>query len=126
MTEVIKSIARNKIARTNVNILNYSQPKYLNLDSEPELLKVMKDIDGRGHSILYPASQSGKQKVLNLIMKQNYWPDFLKQEKEITEEWESFVCNVCATGCKELAKTIFEQNLDLLEPKDGNVTPLMR
>ena len=87
---------------------------------------MMKNIDGRGHSILYPASQSGKPEVLNLIMKQNYWPDFLEQEKKMTEEWESFVCNVCAAGCKELAQTIFEQNPALLEPKDDNVTPLMR
>ena len=112
-------------SRTDMNISNYSRPNP-NLDSETELLEVMKDIDGKGHSILYPASQSGKQKVLNLIMKQNYWPDFLKQEKKMTEEWESFVCNVCAAGCKELAGKIFEQNPDLFEPKGDNVTPLMR
>ncbi|XP_028391719.1 transient receptor potential cation channel subfamily A member 1-like isoform X3 [Dendronephthya gigantea] len=95
---------------------------------ETELFEVMKKIDGKGHSILYPASQSGKAKVLNLIMEKGWWPDFLEQEKKITEEWESFVCNVCATGCIELAREILIQNNELLDAKCDKraITPLMR
>ena len=87
----------------------------------------MKNIDGKGHSILYPASQSGKPQVLNLIMKQSWWRECLEQEqkkRKTTEEWESFVSNVCAAGCNELARIILKQNSDLLKAKSDN--PLMR
>ena len=86
----------------------------------------MKSIDERGHSILYPASQSGKPDVLNLIMEQRWGPKCLEQEKKMTEEWESFVCNVCAAGCNELASSIFKQNKNLLNAKSDKGTPLMR
>ena len=85
----------------------------------------MKNVNGKGHSILYPASQSGKPKVLNLVMEHNWWTEFLEQEKK-TEKWELFVCNVCAAGCKNLAKIILEQDPSLLEKKERVVTPLMR
>ena len=69
----------------------------------------MKNIDGKGHSILYPASLSGKPEVLNFIMEQDWWSlEILKQEETLTE-WESFVCNVCAAGCTKLAKIILEK-----------------
>ncbi|XP_028391796.1 uncharacterized protein LOC114516496 isoform X2 [Dendronephthya gigantea] len=97
----------------------------LEIYPETELLEIMRNIDGKGHSILYPASQSGKPEVLNLIMKRGWWPDFLDQEKKMFEKWESFVCNVCSTGCKELAETIFKQNPKLLEPEGDKFTPLM-
>ena len=86
----------------------------------------MKVIDTSGHSILYPASQSGKPKVLNLVMEHDWWTDFLEKEKK-TKEWRLFVRNVCATGCKSLAKIILEQDGRLLDnAKEGVVTPLMR
>ncbi|XP_028391797.1 transient receptor potential cation channel subfamily A member 1-like [Dendronephthya gigantea] len=122
---------RNKLNETPILVAALNDDadvikEMLAIYSETELLEVIKNIDGKGHSILYPASQSGKPKVLNLIMKQSCWREFLDQERKMTEHWESFVCNVCQTGCKELAKTIFEQNPELLEASGEKVTPLMR
>ena len=86
----------------------------------------MKNINGKGHSILYPASQSGKPKVLNLVMEHIWWSDCLEQEKK-AKEWELFACNVCAAGCENLAKVILEQDRDLLENRNkAVVTPFMR
>jgi hypothetical protein len=86
----------------------------------------MKIIDRKCHSILYPASQSGKPKVLDLLMEQNLCAEFLEQEKK-TEEWELFVSNVCAAGSKNLAKIILEEDCSILEKRQGGaVTPLMR
>ena len=83
------------------------------LDSESQehakLLEVMKNINETGHTILYPAAQSGKSKVLNLIMEQNWWKDVLKQERN-TDGFESFAYNVFTAGCTSLAKFIFEQD----------------
>jgi hypothetical protein len=106
------------------------QFQIFHLDSEPEqrteLLENLKNLNGQGHSILYPASQSGKPKVLNLVMEHDWWKDCLEQEKK-SKEWELFVCNVCAAGCKNLAKKILEEDRSLLEKKEeGAVTPLMR
>ncbi|XP_028391726.1 transient receptor potential cation channel subfamily A member 1 homolog isoform X2 [Dendronephthya gigantea] len=101
-----------------------------NLD-ETKLLEVMKNIDGNGHSILYPASQSGKPKVLNLIMEQRWWQECFDQEVNKTEEWESFVGNVCASGCYELARICLQHNNNTTPNEKGDegaisVTPLMR
>ncbi|XP_028391727.1 serine/threonine-protein phosphatase 6 regulatory ankyrin repeat subunit C-like [Dendronephthya gigantea] len=92
---------------------------------ETELLEVMKNIDGKGHSILYPASQSGKPNVLNLIMEQRWWQQCFDQESKKNGEWESFFSNVCASGCDELAKKCLEQNKDRHKGADL-VTPLIR
>ena len=60
----------------------------------------MKNIDGKGNSILYSASQSGMTKILNLIMEYEWWKNCLEQQKKSKEQdWKSFVCNVCAAGC---------------------------
>lgn len=85
----------------------------------------MKDIDGKSHSILYSASQSGMTKVLNLIMKHDWWKDCLEKEKK-SKDWKSFVCNVCAAGCEGLAKIILEEDLGLPLKWKEEVTPLMR
>jgi hypothetical protein len=67
----------------------------------------MKNIDGKGNSILYSASQSGMTKILNLIMEYDWWKNCLEQQKKSKEQdWKSFVCNVCAAGCEGPAKII--------------------
>ncbi|XP_028392138.1 transient receptor potential cation channel subfamily A member 1-like [Dendronephthya gigantea] len=100
---------------------------YRESQERSELLEIMKCIDDRQHSILYPASLSGKSKVLNLIMKETDWGEFLDQEQTVTEDWNEFVGNVCAAGCEKLARECFKRDSGLLgkggEPK---VTPLMR
>ncbi|XP_028391903.1 transient receptor potential cation channel subfamily A member 1-like [Dendronephthya gigantea] len=84
-------------------------------------------IDGNSHTILYPASQSGKPEVLNLIMELDCLSEFLEAEKEIKGDWEKFVGNVCAIGCKKLAKACFKLDPSLLDEGKGEfVTPLMR
>ncbi|CAB3988863.1 transient receptor potential cation channel subfamily A member 1-like [Paramuricea clavata] len=108
----------------------YSKPEEL----RSNLLEIMKNIDGElninGHSILYPASLSGKSEVLNLIMKEKLWEDFLKQEKQFKtidrNKWQEFFCNVCAAGCKDLAKIILLDDPDLVRGSNGEMSPLMR
>ncbi|CAB4005753.1 TKL kinase, partial [Paramuricea clavata] len=98
--------------------------------SEPEertnLLEIMKNIDGKGNSILYSASQSGMTKILNLIMEYDWWENCLEQQKKSEEQdWKSFVCNVCAGGCEGLAKIILQEDPGLLLKWKEGVTPLM-
>ena len=99
-----------------------------------DLVKVMKNVDGNEHSILYVASQSGRSKILDLLSEQTWCKDLLAQEKIDAKSWKTFAGDVCAAGCKRLAKIILEQDQDLLGKKkkdssDGYitmVTPLMR
>ena len=100
-------------------------------DCEPEerrnlLEMLLTNGDKDGHSILFPASQGGRRDILNLIMKEEFWPEFLEREKKMTEDWDLFVGNVCAAGCKKLAKACFKQDPSLLEEREKKfVTPLM-
>ncbi|XP_028392147.1 transient receptor potential cation channel subfamily A member 1-like isoform X2 [Dendronephthya gigantea] len=110
-----------------VDIIKEMLETYLESQERTELLEIMKSIDDKHHSILYPASQSGNSKVLNLIMKKTNWRKFLDQEQTVTEDWNEFVGNVCAAGCKKLAKECLKRDSSLLERgEEEKVTPLMR
>ena len=89
------------------------------------------DLYGKGHTILYPAAQSGNPEILEVLMKEKNAYAFLKKEKihKNHEEWENFVCDVCASGCQTLCTDIL--NLDEtgkeMNCKDRNgATPLIR
>ena len=92
------------------------------LDSEchksSEIHEAMKNIDKNGHTILYTASQSGKPKVLEFIMIQNYLEEFMQQEKE-SKEWGVFASNVCAAGAYGIAEKIFEKDRSLLTRREN-------
>ena len=108
--------------------------RYSGSNEIPDLVKIMKNVDGNNHSILYVASQSGKSKILDLVSEQTWCTDLLAHEKIDAESWKTFTGDVCAAGCKRLAKIILEQNRDLLGKKEEDssddyktmVTPLMR
>ncbi|XP_028392041.1 transient receptor potential cation channel subfamily A member 1-like [Dendronephthya gigantea] len=133
------------IELNRVNIHKESPIRVAAMNDNAEVIKVMLEIyceseerrqlldmlleegDERSHSILFPATQGGRRDILNLIMKYEFWPEFLEREMRITEDWDVFVGNVCAAGCKKLAKACFKQDPSLLEKREQRfVTPLMR
>ncbi|XP_028391898.1 serine/threonine-protein phosphatase 6 regulatory ankyrin repeat subunit A-like [Dendronephthya gigantea] len=99
-------------------------------EEKTNLEEIMRNIDGKGHSILYPAPQSGTQEVLNLILERDWWQDFLEQEKNKEEDWHTFICNISASGCINLLQQdkIKNELLDVHHEKTrkSDVTPLMR
>ena len=77
---------------------------------------------------MYPAARSGNPDILGVLLKEEQTLSFLDREKRHAD-WEKFVCNVCALGCKTLLTEILELDNDTkkLDCKDENgATPLMR
>ncbi|XP_028392143.1 transient receptor potential cation channel subfamily A member 1-like isoform X2 [Dendronephthya gigantea] len=110
-----------------VDVIKEMLEMYRESQQMSELWEIMKSIDGKQHSILYPACQKRNSKLLNLVMKETDWRKFLDQEQAVTEDWNEFVGNVCAAGCKKLAKECFKRDSALLNKgEERKVTPLMR
>ena len=82
----------------------------------------------KGHSIFYPASQSRKTAILDVLMEEENASLFLQRELQHTES-EYFIIGSCLSGSEKFLKAMLELNKDLpiqsFKDEKG-ATPLMR
>jgi hypothetical protein len=82
---------------------------------------------GKGHSIFYPASQSGKPAILDFLMEEEGATQLLQRELQHSES-EKFILGSCLSGSEKLLKAMLELDKDWpirgIKDEEG-VTPLI-
>ncbi|CAB4017884.1 ankyrin repeat domain-containing, partial [Paramuricea clavata] len=93
-----------------------------------EILFAKENLYGKGHSIFYPASQSRKAAILDVLMEEKSASLFLRKELQHSE-FQQFVLGSCLSGSEKILKAMLEvdQNLPIGRFRDEKgATSLMR
>ena len=105
-------------------------PYYLDTTSKEHRKSLLSNehLYGEGHSILYPASQSKKPNILDVLMEEE-GSDLCLQKELRHIDSVTFLGNVCVSGCEKLINAILEleDDLAITEWRDEEgATSLMR